>query len=540
MAGRQISGELWDDIAGSIFENLTPSSSIKSSHAPSVTPFMKREEDSSSTTTSTASTESTSSATSSSAAASSSMVFSSCDCIDECADEHGPPTSEHITADQMSCIESCVNSCGGHVDDKGNKTEKAEKPDLLGSLLPGLGLRDVAPRQGGAPWAGRVRPHYQPPKFSASADSEYEDCMSNCTTNNCQSLDMGDKISQCGDTSCEDKCKSFKNEASASAKLPGFPLQKKQFFPPPPAFFRPPPPRPEFSASGEFDFEACKQNCTTHNCQSIDMAGSISQCGDTSCESQCREMERDFNSKLNLVKKDASPPVFGGPAKNKKPAPPAPVTYPVYPAAPAPEPEMMHGHAKHGKSKHDKPKHKDDKHHKSHPGPQMGPRADVVPAVPDVPDVPNVNGLPDDPTASASAGAEYDACMSTCKTNNCQSADLGGLISQCGDTECADQCRHFKSDAKAAVSAPKPQPYHRPLGPLDAATQAARLQSQRHHTKPVAGAEESKEYEDCMTTCKTNNCQSADLGGVISQCGDTECASTCARFKSDKGAGIVA
>ncbi|KAI1761137.1 hypothetical protein GGR53DRAFT_469641 [Hypoxylon sp. FL1150] len=528
MAARQISGELWDDIAGDILENLTPSSSSKANHAhaPSVTPFMKRDEDLSSPT---PSTQSTSSATSSIAAASSSMASLSCDCISECADEHGPPSDEHLTASQMTCIQSCANSCD-HDDDKADKAGKDEKkPDLLGTLVPGLGLRDVAARQHGAPWSPRVRPHYEPPKFSASADSEYEDCMHNCTTNNCQSLDMGDHISQCGDTSCEDKCKGFSTEGSASATLPGFPLDKKQFIPPPPSFFREPPSRPKFSSSGEFDFEACKQNCTTHNCQSLDMGGHISQCGDTSCEDECRSMERDFNSKLNLVKKEAKPPVFGGPARVKKPDPvvPGPAVYPVEPAAAAPKAEM-HGHAKHGRP---------------HPGPHMGPRADVVPAVPDVPDVPavpNANGMPDDPTAFASAGAEYDACVSTCKTNNCQSADLGGLITQCGDTSCEDQCRHFKSDAKASVSRPKPEPWHRPLGPLDAATQAAKAQSDRHNVKPVAGAEESKEYEDCMSTCKTHNCQSADVGGLISQCGDTECASTCARFKSDKGAGIVA
>ncbi|XXH02374.1 Bifunctional purine biosynthetic protein ade1 [Hypoxylon texense] len=526
MAGRQVSGKLWDQIAGDLFKDLTPSSTSKAGHAPSVTPFLsRREDDSTKTSTATASTESDSdsespsSSSSSAAPAMSSMASSSCDCIAECADEHGPPSDSHLTAAQLTCIQSCAQSCDGDDD-------KAKKSDLLGSLgLSSLGLRQVAP------WHGPVRPHYEPPKASMHSESEWQDCMNNCTTHNCQNADIGDNISQCGDTSCEDNCKGFKKESSASATFPAFPpLEKKQFIPPPPgAIFRerPAPNPPSAFASGDFDFGACMQNCTTRNCQNADVGDNISQCGDTSCESECRSIENSFSSKIHLTKKEASPPVFGGPARVKKPGPPPP--NPAAVAAHKHEAEMMRfGHAgpRPGPA-----------------GPHFVPRADTVPAVPDVPDVPAVpsaDGMPDDPTAFASGGAEYDACMQNCTSHNCQNADLGGAISQCGDTSCEQQCRHFKSDAEASVSAPKPEPWHRPLGPLDAATQAARLQSHRNDVKPVAGAEESKEYEDCMTTCKTHNCQSADIGLKVSQCGDTECANTCAKFKVDKDAGIVA
>lgn len=442
----------------------------------------------------------------------SSMASSSCDCIAECADEHGPPSDSHLTAAQITCIQACAESCDGDDD-------KAKKSDLLGSLgLSSLGLRQVAP------WHGRVHPPYEPPKASMHTESEWQDCMNNCTTHNCQNADIGDNISQCGDTSCEDNCRGFKKEASASATFPAFPLAKKQFIPPPPgAVFRerPAPNPPSAFSSGDFDFGACMQNCTTRNCQNADIGDNISQCGDTSCESECRSVENSFNSKIHLTKKEAGPPVFGGPARVKRPGPPPP-----NPAVAAHKAEMMRfGHAG---------------PHPGPAGPHFVPRADTVPAVPDVEAVPSVDGMPDDPTAFASSGAQFDACMQNCTSRNCQNADLGGAISQCGDTSCESECRHLSSDASAAVSAPKPEPWHRPLGPLDAATQAARIQSDRHDVEPVAGAGESKEYEDCMTTCTTHNCQSADLGGLVSQCGDTDCANTCAKFKVDKEAGIVA
>ncbi|KAI0172827.1 hypothetical protein GGR52DRAFT_423370 [Hypoxylon sp. FL1284] len=508
IAGRQVSGELWDQLAGNLFEDLAPSSASMASDAPSVTPFLKRDEESSSTMYSAEAT-STASESSSAPVPSASGFSSSCDCIAECADENGPPSDSHLTAAQLTCIQSCAQSCDGDDD-------KAKKQDLLGSLgLSSLGLRQVAP------WNGRIH-HSEPPQASAHAESEWQTCMNNCTTHNCQNADIGDKISQCGDTSCEDKCKGFKNEASAEAIFP-FPLAKKQFFPPPPGGLfmeRPPPsPRKAFS-SGDFDFGACMQNCSTHNCQNADIGDNISQCGDTSCEDECRGIENGFRSGIQLVKKEAEakPPVFGGPAKVKKPA------SSFNPAPEATTPEMLRsGH-------HHKKPHHGGKHHAA--------RADAVPAVPAVP---GVDGLPDSPTMSASGGAEYDACMSQCRTHNCQSADVGDTISQCGDTSCEQQCRHLHSDAAAAVSVPaRPEPWHRPLGPLDAATESARLRFDRENPEPVAGAEENKEFDDCMSQCRSHNCQNADVGGLISQCGDTDCESNCAQFRLDRQAGIVA
>ncbi|KAI1778964.1 hypothetical protein F4818DRAFT_455211 [Hypoxylon cercidicola] len=278
VAGRQISGELWNNITGDLLKDLTPSSAAKASHPPSVTPFLRRDEESTSTSTSIEFTDWTSTSVSA-AAASSSMASSSCDCISECADKHGPPSDSHLTAAQLTCIQSCAESCDGDDD-------KAKKSDLLGSLgLGSLSLRQVAP------WHGRTHPPFEPPKVSAHSDSEWQDCMNNCTTHNCQNADIGDNISQCGDTTCEDNCRSFKKDTSASATFPS--LNKKQFIPPPPGAFFMERPHPEASASGGFDFSACMDNCTTHNCQTADSGDNISQCGDTSCESTCAQFKTD-------------------------------------------------------------------------------------------------------------------------------------------------------------------------------------------------------------------------------------------------------
>ncbi|KAI1405108.1 hypothetical protein F4819DRAFT_29596 [Hypoxylon fuscum] len=482
------------------------------------------------------------SATSSMAAAASSSAVGGCDCISKCADEKGPPSDQHLTASQMKCISTCANECDG--DDDSQKHS-----NLLDSLdLSSLGLGgDKEARQLHGKKVHAHLPSHEP-VAAMHEEAEYEACMKDCGSHNCQSLDMGDKIAQCGDTHCEQACAGFKKGKSGMVQTknrhgkvpvkpvaPGHFMEKKSikseedFVMGAMAAAAPKPKVPEVAHAGMSEFDSCMSDCRTHNCQSLDMGDKISQCGDTKCEDSCAHYKAGYAEKHPFVKpkKPFHAVRQAVPAVPEVAEVPAAAVVPEVAAVPA-VPNAA-----------------------ADPADPADPNTPPTPNAPVSPNrapgshssvSPNLRGNSNAPVALESSNAEFDACMSDCRTHNCQSADLGGTIAQCGDTSCESACAHLKADSKGMVQGQKkPAPYHKPVGPLDAATQLAKAQSDSHKkAKPVAGFEASQEYDDCMTECKTHNCQKADLAGDISQCGDTQCKQSCKHLKAGAGAEVLA
>ncbi|KAI1472539.1 uncharacterized protein F4812DRAFT_454352 [Daldinia caldariorum] len=445
----------------------------------------------------------------------------SCDCIANCADEDGH-------ANQMECIKKCSNDCDGDDDKKKNS-------DVLGGLtglLGGLGGRSI-PAPLPRPHRGFTHPPPAEP-VHAAAGGEFEDfeaCMNSCKTHNCQHSEVGLSLSQCGDTSCEDACAKYKSSKSmfGMSKLSkSIPKRRVR-----PVADRvkadtplPKPKKPIAAAKHSTTFEDCMKKCQTHNCQHSEVGISISQCGDTSCTEACAQYKEEGG--MIITRQLRNPGDNGGipDVPNVPEAPEVPPT-PQVPAVP----EV--------------------------------PRTPEVPAVPAAPAVPAVKGGPIKVASPAPAPApatpaarshrnpvpghmnvpvkgvaeegDYEACMKQCKTHNCQKSGVGIDVEQCGNTSCVDACASFKHSAHAAVGVHKTKVPYAPghlaahPGPDPPVVK----------TVPEFSAHESTEYQNCVRQCKSHNCQKADIGLEVSQCGDTSCTESCAHLQEGKAMHIA-
>ncbi|KAL7621429.1 hypothetical protein AAE478_008751 [Parahypoxylon ruwenzoriense] len=140
------------------------------------------------------------------AMASSSSEYDSCmsKCKSDCqtAEMGGLPISQ---CHDVSCEESC----------------KGYKKDDFAMLAPEAPVPEPAPRAGHpTPFDAvdhvNAEPvhHNDAPKAAKAGGAEFEACVRDCSAHNCQSADIGMKISQC-DSSCEESCAKYKSDESA-------------------------------------------------------------------------------------------------------------------------------------------------------------------------------------------------------------------------------------------------------------------------------------------------------------------------------------
>ncbi|KAI2605210.1 uncharacterized protein GGS25DRAFT_524728 [Hypoxylon fragiforme] len=220
----------------------------------------------------------------------------------------------------------------------------------------------------------------------------------------------------------------------------------------------------------------------------------------------------------------------------KKPEPEKPVVaYPVADPAP-PKKEEHHDEKDHDKKDHDEKDHdKKDHDKKDHDKKDHDKHHDKAArhAAP-----------PPSFSAGHSSTTSYDACVSQCSTHNCQHANIAMDVSQCGDTSCLDACAHLRDTSSASLSThaqpvpvTSPHDLHRAPG-ADAAGFDLLVPDAELATE--GGERQSAEYDDCVRSCKTHNCQSADIGVDVSQCGDTSCESQCSHFRADGSAHVAA
>ncbi|KAF3054795.1 hypothetical protein GL218_07431 [Daldinia childiae] len=131
-------------------------------------------------------------------------------------------------------------------------------------------------------------------------------------------------------------------------------------------------------------------------------------------------------------------------------------------------------------------------------------------------------------TVHEAAGAEFEdfeACMNSCKTHNCQHSEVGLSISQCGDTSCEDACAKYKSSKSGYIKSIEKKHIRPVADQVKADTPLPKPK------KPVAAATHNEAFENCMKKCQTHNCQHSEVGLSISQCGDTSCMESCAKYK---------
>ncbi|KAI2619587.1 hypothetical protein GGR54DRAFT_639913 [Hypoxylon sp. NC1633] len=458
-----------------------------------------------------------------------------CDCIGNCS-------GMESSAEQWKCMKTCADTCDGDDDKKKNDVAGGI---LSGSLLSSLGLRDLDHR-GSLPTpapvhaVNHVPTRAHDPEISSSDEAAYEQCLHSCRTHNCESADIALPVSQCGNTSCEDDCAKFKTSRSGHVKSHKFHHKMpavRPFRPAPRDLERMPASRlrpasrptaktPEVSAGREADYESCMKQCSTHNCQSADIALPVSQCGDTSCEENCAQFKAaDF---FHAAVNHHLPPVRR--AQELSDLPELQDLPNVYKDADVAEVLEVADVA-------DAPEVADV------PDVADVPETAAVPEVAAIPNPPNARAVParqtrptgpnphTQPDVSASQHADYESCMSSCKSHNCQSANIALPVSQCGSTSCEQNCAQYKTSAHERIDttrAATPSHMHveqQPgLGPV-------LVPEFRTQTEGAAAA--GTEYEDCISKCRTRNCQSADIGTVIEQCGDVRCDENCAHFKSD-------
>ncbi|KAI1658681.1 hypothetical protein F4813DRAFT_41838 [Daldinia decipiens] len=440
-----------------------------------------------------------------------------CNCISACADEDGKAT-------QMQCMKKCSADCDGDDD-------KKKDSDILGglgkSLLGSLGGRSIPAPPPMPPH--RKFTHPRPAKtVHEAAGAEFEDfdaCMNSCKTHNCKHSEVGLAISQCGDTSCEDACAKFKSSKSRYSKS----IQKKHIRPVADRVKAdtplPKPKKPVAAATHNEAFENCMKKCQSHNCQHSEVGISISQCGDTSCMESCAKYKE---GQAMIITRQARQPGKTGDVPDVADVPDVPTVATVPEVPPTPEvaevpvvaavPEV--------------------------PEVKGGPIKAATPASAPVP-APATHGAPKHhglapghesvPVKGVAQEGEYEACLKECKTHNCQKSGVGLDIEQCGDTSCVDACASLKESAHAGVSAHKVKVPSAPGRLADHPGPDPPVVK----TVPEAGAHESKEFQDCVKQCKTHNCQKADIGLEVSQCGDTSCSESCAHLKEGKAAHIA-
>ncbi|KAI1391951.1 uncharacterized protein F4822DRAFT_425169 [Hypoxylon trugodes] len=491
-------------------------------------------------------------------------TFASCDCISECADEDGKAT-------QMMCMEDCSKSCDGDDDGKNNNLFTS----LQTTLNQTLGLRDITPI---------THTHVHEPKpvheVAAGEEEDYEACMNSCKTHNCQHSEVGISLSQCGDTSCEDAC--AKHKKGGADKV----IYKKHVEPVPHRTAKThPPPKAvapvEAGAKGDEEYEACMSKCSTHNCQNSQVGIDISQCGDTSCADSCAQYKKTKSMEAhtaNVFDKKNVVPVANHVPQSRKPVPAKAHAHAHAPAVEGAAHSEEDYEACVSKCKTHNCQHSEvsirlsqcgdtschdscAKKHKSgaaqiHSGPKNPAHAPAhapVHARGRVGDDVKAEAKGVKPVAAGGHKEDYQSCMSKCSTHNCQHSEVGIDISQCGKTSCEDDCAKYKNEGEFEVDVKKEHPPPDPhLNiPVDAPIPGphSRTKANTGNVPAVAAvpevppvrdlpsteAHKSTEYDNCMQKCKTHNCQKADIGLEVSQCGDTTCESACVQYKADAG-----
>ncbi|KAI1417422.1 hypothetical protein F5Y13DRAFT_202944 [Hypoxylon sp. FL1857] len=398
----------------------------------------------------------------------------SCDCIGACSGQDGK-------ASQMKCMKACAKSCDG--DDDTKKKNDPLGGLLSGSLLSGLGMRDVEPRdyphQSSPPRYEQKKPdpapHYkekpQPqPKpehvvVGGAEEEEYESCMKKCKTHNCQHSSVGLDIDQCGNTSCEESCARYKKgEKFESEHLVYSPHPKREASYPKK---NPQPAVPGYvEVEGHMDFENCMKKCSSHNCQHSSVGIDIDQCGNTSCEDSCAKYKKsNKNAKSGKI------------------------------------PSQIHGREQHSPAAYP-----------AKQAPKPYPKKDPAPR-------PLVHG-------KLQGNEEYESCMKSCKTHNCQHSSVGIDIDQCGNTSCDEKCKKYKKEEHAEFSTVRAREEQRKTEP------AVQKKPAYYPGKPESVVKSAnEEYESCMHKCKTHNCQHSSVGIDIDQCGSTSCEDECVRYK---------
>ncbi|KAI0897617.1 hypothetical protein F4806DRAFT_408101 [Annulohypoxylon nitens] len=534
------------------------------------------------------------------------LAKENCDCIAACKDIDGK-------AKQMQCIKECANSCDGDDDTK-------EKKDPVKKLLSSLNLRELTPSQ----IEHAKRPKPRPIKATeVSAEEAFEECMHNCKTHNCQHSSVGLSLDQCGKTSCEETCGKHRKGASGK-KITAKGLEGTDEYP---ALKHAPAPPKHEGAPGkmEEEYEACMEECKTHNCQHSSVGLSVDQCGDTFCADGCAKYKSAAAfAHEKIVHKTYLRAVDG------------------YPTQPEPKPKHQ-PKVEHGGFKENEEFEACMKECKTHNCQHssvglsldqcgdtacadacagykhsaaagyhnaMLPREQLnFPTSPKPVAKPGAKSHPP-PTHKAgfvSENEEFEACLKECKTHNCQHSSVGLSLDKCDDTACADACAGYKQGAKAgyhgihkkqvepvpkidplpavpkvaplpeieALPKVEPIPEIAPVAPLPRvepqaaaaatpnrapapnvavapnapnavpapikpakpatpapATPASPAGPGSHPPPeiPVAAKKGSEDYESCMQQCKSHNCKHTDVGLDTEQCGKTSCEQECASY----------
>ncbi|KAI1141165.1 hypothetical protein F5Y05DRAFT_300903 [Hypoxylon sp. FL0543] len=398
---------------------------------------------------------------------------------------------------------------------KPNPPKHEEKPQKYEMKAEDVGVRSVdryPPRPSSKP-VHRPAPEpaskpAEPVKIAEGGQEEYESCMKHCKTHNCQHSSVGIDINQCGDTSCEESCAKYREGAKFETEhLVHTPHPKREVSIPEKHREHAVP--SHFKAEGHEDYEDCMRNCSSHNCQHSSVGIDLNQCGDTSCEDHCvkyKQAEHASYGKRQIAPVGEVATVPNVPNVPNMPTVPEVPTVPNTPAAP------------------------------------NSPNAPPAPHSPAAPHAPHANAKPgthDGQTvAEGSAMSEFETCMSQCKTHNCQHSGVGIDIEQCGDTSCEDDCAKYKESAHAEVDKERVKAPGEKLIANPAFAGPKTLIVPNVQEVPVAEAHESQEYQDCMQKCKTHNCQKADVGLDVSQCGDTSCEQNCTKYKAGMDAHV--
>ncbi|KAI1100973.1 hypothetical protein F4804DRAFT_317303 [Jackrogersella minutella] len=344
----------------------------------------------------------------------------------------------------------------------------------------------------------------------ASESEEFEACMKKCSTRNCKHSSVGIDLDQCDNTSCEENCAGHKQGHSGEiSKTTGKIHARQQHVPysgspaPQPAphsahhdHAHKPAPRPNLPApppapasahfSAEEDFESCMNKCSTRNCQHSSVGLDIDQCGNTSCEQHCAKFRKSAHGSINKRNEHPSGPIAEVQAVPE-----------LAPVAATPNRPSSH----------------------TSPNPHAAP---------------GLSPAHEGATAVKGGSKDFEACMSQCKSRNCQHSGVGIDIEQCGDTSCESACAEYKEADSAMIG--KEKQYDGTKIIKNPGIGPKILAVPNEHDVPVGQAHESQEYQDCMSKCKTHNCQKADIGLDVSQCGSTSCEEGCVKFQGQAGA----
>ncbi|KAI2470125.1 hypothetical protein F4781DRAFT_195751 [Annulohypoxylon bovei var. microspora] len=170
------------------------------------------------------------------------------------------------------------------------------------NAAPAPNVAVVPNRPSAAAPAGPAGPGSHPPPdglVAAKAGSvDFESCMKQCKTHNCQHTGVGLDTEQCGDTSCEDACASYREADSAvvgkkKVKSPGAKLVANPFAGPHTLAVPNIHEVPVAEGYENQEFEECVHKCRTRNCQKTGVGLDTEQCGDTSCEEKCVKYKGD-------------------------------------------------------------------------------------------------------------------------------------------------------------------------------------------------------------------------------------------------------